>query len=74
MAKTDGIYTTPQIQFKTISDSPRVHRVNVATFSVAKSHKKQILFSIIRYPMGSELNTGFNPQLSWSHYRTLTRV
>jgi len=28
----------------------------------------------IRYPMGSELDTGFNPQLSWSHYRALIRV
>jgi len=34
----------------------------------------QQIIDIIRYPMGSELNTGFNPQLSWSHYRALIRV
>lgn len=27
-----------------------------------------------RYPLGSELTTGFQPQLSWSHYRALMRV
>lgn len=34
----------------------------------------QHIIDTIRYPMGSELNTGFNPQLSWSHYRALIRV
>jgi len=34
----------------------------------------QQTINTIRYPMGSELNTGFNPQLSWSHYRALIRV
>ena len=34
----------------------------------------QQIIDTIRYPMGSELNTGFNPQLSWSHYRALIRV
>ncbi|MBF0245706.1 MAG: DUF1016 domain-containing protein, partial [Planctomycetes bacterium] len=27
-----------------------------------------------RYPVGSELPTGFSPRLSWSHYRALMRV
>lgn len=31
----------------------------------------QQIIDIIRYPTGSELNTGFNPQLSWSHYRII---
>lgn len=34
----------------------------------------QQVIDTIRYPVGSELNTGFNPQLSWSHYRALIRV
>lgn len=34
----------------------------------------QQIIDTIRYPMGSELNTGLNPQLSWSHYRALIRV
>lgn len=34
----------------------------------------QQIIDTIRYPVGSELNTGFNPQLSWSHYRALIRV
>jgi predicted nuclease of restriction endonuclease-like (RecB) superfamily len=34
----------------------------------------QQMIATIRYPVGSELNTGFNPQLSWSHYRALIRV
>lgn len=34
----------------------------------------QHIIDTIRYPVGSELNTGFNPQLSWSHYRALIRV
>jgi predicted nuclease of restriction endonuclease-like (RecB) superfamily len=34
----------------------------------------QLMKNTIRYPVGSELNTGFNPQLSWSHYRALIRI
>jgi predicted nuclease of restriction endonuclease-like (RecB) superfamily len=34
----------------------------------------QQMISTIRYPVGSELNTSFNPQLSWSHYRSLIRA
>lgn len=29
---------------------------------------------IIRYPSGSELELGFRPELSWSHYRAMMRV
>jgi len=29
---------------------------------------------LIRYPSGTELTSGFHPQLSWSHYRALMRV
>jgi predicted nuclease of restriction endonuclease-like (RecB) superfamily len=34
----------------------------------------QQMIDAIHYPVGSELKTGFNPQLSWSHYRALIRV
>lgn len=33
-----------------------------------------LILSAIRHPAGGELPCGFDPQLSWSHYRALMRV
>jgi len=53
-----------------LSPNTYIEEQNSPSDDLATQH----IIDTIRYPMGSELNTGFNPQLSWSHYRALIRV
>lgn len=48
------------------SRKPRIH-YPLGSESKLEGGKK-------RYPLGSEFETGFHPDLSWSHYRALMRV
>ncbi|HAE39537.1 MAG TPA: hypothetical protein DCG57_13025 [Candidatus Riflebacteria bacterium] len=45
--------------------------MNNTSFNLSGSESDSLA---IRYPSGSELVPGFNPNLSWSHYRALMRV
>ncbi|MEA3294210.1 MAG: PDDEXK nuclease domain-containing protein [Euryarchaeota archaeon] len=59
---------------KRIINHPRPNTYIEREKSPSDDLATQQIIDTIRYPMGSELNTGFNPQLSWSHYRALIRV
>lgn len=46
----------------------------ISTSSHSDEFATHWVTNAIRYPLGSGFATGFNPQLSWSHYRALIRV